>query len=85
MADPRHIAVLIGSLRTESFNRRLALALAAMAPPQLASRSEAEMTLTMLNAIRIRLPLLGADLLDPGARPLRRALVMLTPHLVKRA
>ena len=30
---PRRIAVLIGSLRAESFNRRLALALARLAPP----------------------------------------------------
>lgn len=32
MPNPRRIAVLIGSLRAESFNRRLALALARMAP-----------------------------------------------------
>jgi len=32
MADHRRIAVLIGSLRADSYNRRLALALAGMAP-----------------------------------------------------
>lgn len=35
MADPRRIAVLIGSLRADSFNRRLAVALAGMAPPHI--------------------------------------------------
>lgn len=32
MTTARHIAVLIGSLRADSFNRRLALALARLAP-----------------------------------------------------
>ncbi|WP_420996697.1 NADPH-dependent FMN reductase [Cupriavidus sp. 30B13] len=32
MSNPRDVAVLVGSLRKESFNRKLALALAAMAP-----------------------------------------------------
>ena len=35
MADVRKVAVLVGSLRKESFNRKMALALAAMAPPTL--------------------------------------------------
>ena len=35
MADNRRVAVLVGSLRRESLNRRLALALAALAPPAL--------------------------------------------------
>ena len=32
MSTPRDVAVLVGSLRKDSFNRKLALALAAMAP-----------------------------------------------------
>lgn len=35
MSQPRQIAVLVGSLRRESFSRKLALALAALAPPTL--------------------------------------------------
>ncbi|HEX7437767.1 MAG TPA: NAD(P)H-dependent oxidoreductase [Caldimonas sp.] len=35
MASPRNVAVVVGSLRKGSFNRKLALALAAMAPPAL--------------------------------------------------
>jgi chromate reductase, NAD(P)H dehydrogenase (quinone) len=35
MANVRNVAVLVGSLRRESLNRKLALALAAMAPPSL--------------------------------------------------
>jgi chromate reductase len=36
MAQPKNVAVLVGSLRKESFNRKMAHALAAMAPPALA-------------------------------------------------
>ncbi|MEO8927326.1 MAG: NAD(P)H-dependent oxidoreductase [Caulobacteraceae bacterium] len=32
---PRNVAVIVGSLRRESFNRKMALALAALAPPTL--------------------------------------------------
>ena len=35
MAAPTPVAVLVGSLRKESFNRKLALALKAMAPPSM--------------------------------------------------
>lgn len=35
MTSPRDIAVLVGSLRKESFNRKMAKAIAAMAPPSL--------------------------------------------------
>ncbi|MGY8525231.1 NADPH-dependent FMN reductase [Paracidovorax citrulli] len=35
MSTPRDVAVLVGSLRKESYNRKLALALARIAPPQL--------------------------------------------------
>jgi chromate reductase len=35
MAEIRKVAVLVGSLRKDSFNRKMALALAAMAPPTL--------------------------------------------------
>src|SRR4029453_17048705 len=35
MANPSNVAVLVGSLRKESYNRKMALALAAMAPPGL--------------------------------------------------
>jgi chromate reductase len=35
MPDPRNIAVVVGSLRKASFSRRLALALAKLAPPSL--------------------------------------------------
>lgn len=35
MSTPRDVAVLVGSLRKESYNRKLALALAQIAPPQL--------------------------------------------------
>ena len=35
MSTPRDVAVLVGSLRKESFNRKLALALAQLAPPEL--------------------------------------------------
>jgi chromate reductase len=38
MADTRDVAVLVGSLRKESLNRKLALALAALAPPALKLR-----------------------------------------------
>ena len=34
-ASPHHVAVLVGSLRNGSFSRKLALALAAIAPPSL--------------------------------------------------
>ena len=33
MSTPRRVAVIVGSLRQGSFNRRMALALKAMAPP----------------------------------------------------
>ena len=36
MASPKNVAVLVGSLRKGSLNRKLALALVAMAPPTLA-------------------------------------------------
>jgi chromate reductase len=36
MANPRRVAVIVGSLRKESFNRKLAKALTAIAPAQLA-------------------------------------------------
>jgi chromate reductase len=36
MANPRRVAVVVGSLRKDSFNRKLAKALAAMAPASLA-------------------------------------------------
>jgi chromate reductase len=36
MADTRKVAVLVGSLRTESFNRKMARAMAGMAPAPLA-------------------------------------------------
>jgi chromate reductase len=36
MASPKNVAVLVGSLRKGSLNRKLALALIAMAPPSLA-------------------------------------------------
>jgi len=36
MSNPRDVAVLVGSLRKESFTRKIALALAAVAPPTLA-------------------------------------------------
>ena len=35
MSHPRDVAVIVGSLRKESLNRKMALALAAIAPPQL--------------------------------------------------
>jgi chromate reductase len=35
MSNPRDVAVLVGSLRKDSFNLKLAKALAALAPPQL--------------------------------------------------
>lgn len=35
MSTPRDVAVLVGSLRKESFNRKLALAMAKLAPPEL--------------------------------------------------
>ncbi|CAG2128112.1 NADPH-dependent FMN reductase [Cupriavidus plantarum] len=35
MSNPRDVAVVVGSLRKESLNRKLAHALAALAPPQL--------------------------------------------------
>ncbi|MFP5405788.1 MAG: NADPH-dependent FMN reductase [Gammaproteobacteria bacterium] len=35
MADPRDVAVIVGSLRKESYSRRLALAMAKLAPPSL--------------------------------------------------
>ena len=35
MSNPHDVAVLVGSLRKDSFNRKLALALTALAPPQL--------------------------------------------------
>ncbi|XQU70366.1 NADPH azoreductase [Cupriavidus sp. H18C1] len=35
MSTPRDVAVLVGSLRKDSFNRKLALALAQLAPAQL--------------------------------------------------
>jgi chromate reductase, NAD(P)H dehydrogenase (quinone) len=35
MSRPKDVAVLVGSLRKESFNRKLALALAQLAPPSL--------------------------------------------------
>lgn len=35
MASPKNVAIVVGSLRKGSFNRKLALALAAMAPPAL--------------------------------------------------
>jgi chromate reductase len=35
MSDPRDVVVLVGSLRKESYNRKLAKALIALAPPQL--------------------------------------------------
>ena len=35
MSSPRDVAVFVGSLRKESFNRKMAKALAAMAPPSL--------------------------------------------------
>ena len=36
MANAKNIAVIVGSLRKESFNRKMARALAALAPPSLA-------------------------------------------------
>ena len=36
MANPKNVAVLVGSLRKASLNRKMALALIAMAPPSLA-------------------------------------------------
>lgn len=36
MASPRKVAVVVGSLRKDSYNRKLALALKAMAPPSMA-------------------------------------------------
>jgi chromate reductase len=36
MATPRKVAVVVGSLRKDSYNRKLALALKAMAPPSIA-------------------------------------------------
>jgi chromate reductase len=36
MAPPRKVAVVVGSLRKDSYNRKLALALKAMAPPSIA-------------------------------------------------
>ncbi|MBY4898070.1 NADPH-dependent FMN reductase [Cupriavidus sp. AU9028] len=35
MSTPRDVAVLVGSLRKESYNRKLAMALAQVAPPEL--------------------------------------------------
>ena len=35
MSTPRRVAVIVGSLRKESLNRKMALALAALAPPSL--------------------------------------------------
>ena len=35
MATPRNVAVIVGSLRKASLNRKLALAIAALAPPTL--------------------------------------------------
>ena len=54
MADQRDVAVLVGSLRRESFNRKMAHALAELAPPSLA-----------LSIVEIgRLPLYNQDLED---------------------
>ena len=36
MSTPRRVAVIVGSLRTASFSRKMALALKAMAPPSMA-------------------------------------------------
>ncbi len=58
MANPKNVAVLVGSLRKASLNRKMALALAAMAPPTLA-----------LKIVDIgELPLYNADL-DGDAVP----------------
>jgi len=58
MADPRRVAVLVGSLRKESFNRKMAHALAALAKPGL-----------QLEIVEIRdLPLYDQDL-DPDSPP----------------
>ena len=58
MANPKHVAVLVGSLRKESFNRKMALALARMASPGLA-----------LEIVEIgNLPLYNQDL-DPDSPP----------------
>ena len=35
MSEPRNVAVIVGSLRKESFNRKMALALAELVPPTL--------------------------------------------------
>ncbi len=59
MAPAHDIAVLVGSLRKDSFNRKVALALAALAPPSLA-----------LEIVPIgELPLYDADLEAEGSPP----------------
>ena len=58
MASPKNVSVLVGSLRKGSFNRKMALALKAMAPPSLA-----------LGLVEIgNLPLYNQDL-DPDSPP----------------
>jgi chromate reductase len=58
MANPKSVAVIVGSLRKESFNRKMAVALAAMAPPGL-----------KLEIVEIaNLPLYNQDL-DPDSPP----------------
>ena len=57
MASPRRVAVVVGSLRKDSFNRKMAKALAAIAPPSLS-----------LEIVEIgRLPLYNQD--DDAAPP----------------
>jgi chromate reductase, NAD(P)H dehydrogenase (quinone) len=57
MATPRRVAVVVGSLRKDSFNRKMAKAMAAMAPPSLS-----------LEIVEIRdLPLYSQD--DDGSPP----------------
>jgi len=58
MASPRNVAVLVGSLRKESYNRKMAVALASMAPSGL-----------KLEIVEIgNLPLYNQDL-DPDSPP----------------
>ncbi len=56
MAATRHVAVIVGSLRKESFNRKLAVALQAIAPATLALEIVAVAALLIAPAASKRSP-----------------------------